>query len=41
MADEVASAALSSSQKAIEVMAELIRLLAPLAKTLLEEIYHD
>lgn len=39
MSDEIASAALSSSQKAIEVMAELIRMLAPLAKSLLEEIY--
>ena len=40
MSDEIASAALSSGQKTIEVMAELIRILAPLAKSLLEEIYH-
>lgn len=40
MSDEIASAALSSSQKAIEVTLELIRLLAPLAKKLLEEVYH-
>ncbi|MBD5128324.1 MAG: hypothetical protein HDT43_00120 [Ruminococcaceae bacterium] len=40
MSDEVTSAALSSSQKAIEVTAELIKLLAPLAKSLLEEVYH-
>lgn len=40
MSDEVASAALSSSQKAIEVALELIRLLAPMAKSLLGELYH-
>lgn len=40
MSDEVASAALSSSQKAIEVALELIRLLAPMAKKFLEEVYH-
>lgn len=40
MSDEIASAALSSGQKAVEVMAELIRILAPLAKSLLEEIYY-
>lgn len=40
MSDEVASAALSSSQKAIEVALELIRLLAPMAKKALEELYH-
>ena len=39
MSDEVASAALSSSQKAIEVALELIRMLAPMAKKLLEEVY--
>lgn len=41
MSDEIASAALSSSQKAIEVALELIRLLAPLAKKALEEVYHN
>ena len=40
MSDEVASAALSTSQKAIEVALELIRLLAPMAKSLIEEVYH-
>lgn len=40
MSDEVASATLSTSQKAIEVTLELIRLLAPLAKSLLGELYH-
>lgn len=40
MADEVASATLQTSQKAIEVALELIRLLAPLAKKLLSEVYH-
>lgn len=40
MSDEVASATLSTSQKAIEVALELIRLLAPLAKSLLGELYH-
>ena len=40
MSDEIASAALSSSQKAIEVTAELIKLLAPLAKSFLGEVYH-
>lgn len=39
MSDEVASAALSSSQKAIEVVLELIRLLAPMAKKLLDDVY--
>lgn len=40
MSDEVASATLSTSQKAIEVTLELIRLLAPMAKSLLGELYH-
>lgn len=40
MSDEIASAALSSSQKAIEVTAELIKLLAPLAKSFIGEVYH-
>ncbi len=40
MSDEIASAALSSSQKAIEVTLELIKMLAPLAQKLLAEIYH-
>ncbi|MCH5208892.1 MAG: hypothetical protein J1F04_08390 [Oscillospiraceae bacterium] len=40
MADEVASAALSTGQKTVEVMLELIKMMAPLAKNLLEEIYH-
>lgn len=40
MSDEVASATLSTSQKAIEFTLELIRLLAPLAKSLLGELYH-
>ncbi|GEM_PF-829025 len=40
MADEVASATLQTGQKAIEVALELIKLLAPLAKKLLSEVYH-
>ena len=40
MADEVGSAALSAGQKAIEVSAELIKLLAPLAEKLLSTFYH-
>lgn len=40
MSDEIASAALSSSQKAIEVAAELIKLLAPLAKSVIGDVYH-
>lgn len=40
MSDEVASATLSTSQKAVEVALELIRLLAPMAKSLLGELYH-
>lgn len=40
MSDEIASAALSSGQKAIEVTAELIKILAPLTKTFLEGVYH-
>lgn len=40
MADEVGSAALSAGQKAIEVSAELIKLLAPLAEKLLSTVYH-
>lgn len=40
MSDEIASAALSSSQKAIEVAAELIKMLAPLAKSVIGEVYH-
>lgn len=39
MSDEIASAALSSSQKAVEVVLELIRMLAPVAQKLLEEVY--
>ena len=40
MSDEVASATLQTSQKAIEVALELIKLLAPLAKSLLSEVYN-
>ena len=40
MADEVGSAALSAGQKAIEVSAELIKLLAPLAGKLMSATYH-
>ena len=40
MSDEVASAALSTGQKTVEVMLELIKMMAPLAKSMLEEIYH-
>ncbi|MDE7192974.1 MAG: hypothetical protein K2O14_03285, partial [Oscillospiraceae bacterium] len=40
MSDEVASATLQTSQKAIEVALELIKLLAPLAEKLLSEMYH-
>lgn len=40
MADEVGSAALSAGQKAIEVSAELVKLLAPLAEKLLSTVYH-
>ena len=40
MSDEIASATLQTSQKAIEVALELIKMLAPLAKNLLSEVYH-
>lgn len=40
MSDEVASAALSSSQKAVEATLELIKILAPLVKQFLSEVYH-
>lgn len=40
MSDEVASATLQTSQKAIEVALELIKLLAPIAEKLLSEMYH-
>lgn len=40
MADEVGSAALSAGQKAVEVSAELIKLLAPLIQRLLETVYN-
>lgn len=40
MSDEVGSAALQASQKAIEVGTELIKLLAPLAKQLISDVYH-
>ncbi len=40
MSDEVASATLQTSQKAIEVALELIKMLAPLAEKLIAEIYH-
>lgn len=40
MSDEIASATLSTSQKAIEVALELIKMLAPLAQRFLAEIYH-
>lgn len=40
MTDEVASAALSTSEKAIEVALELIKILAPLAKSFISEVYH-
>lgn len=40
MTDEIASAALSTSQKAIEVALELIKMLAPLAKNVIGEVYH-
>ena len=40
MADEVASAVLSTGTKAVEVTAELIKILAPLTKTFLEGAYH-
>jgi transposase len=41
MSDEVGSAALSAGQKAVEVGAELIKLLAPLAQKMLSEVYHN
>lgn len=40
MSDEIASATLSTSQKAIEVALELIKMLAPLAQRFLAEVYH-
>ncbi len=40
MSDEIASATLSTSQKAIEVALELIKMLAPLAQKFLSEVYH-
>lgn len=40
MADEVGSAALQSGQKVIEVSAEIIKLLAPLAEKLLSTVFH-
>lgn len=40
MTDEIASAALSTSQKTIEVALELIKMLAPLAKNVIGEVYH-
>ena len=40
MSDEVASATLQTSQKAIEVALELIKLLAPLAEKFIAEMYH-
>lgn len=40
MSDEVASATLQTSQKAIEVALELIKMLAPIAEKLLSEMYH-
>lgn len=40
MSDEVGSAALQSGQKVIEVSAELIKLLAPLAEKLLSTVFH-
>lgn len=40
MSDEIASATLQTSQKAIEVALELIKLLAPLAQKFLSEVYH-
>ncbi|MCM1167641.1 MAG: hypothetical protein NC401_16715, partial [Ruminococcus sp.] len=40
MSDEVASATLQTSQKAIEVALELIKMLAPFAEKLLSEVYH-
>lgn len=40
MSDEIASATLQTSQKAIEVTLELIKMLAPLVKQLLSEVYH-
>ncbi len=40
MSDEVASAALSTAQKTIEVTAELIKILAPLAKSFIGEVFH-
>lgn len=40
MADEVGSAALQSGQKVIEVSAELVKLLAPLAEKLLSTVFH-
>ncbi|MGN0656605.1 MAG: hypothetical protein ACI4KR_07415 [Ruminiclostridium sp.] len=40
MADEVGSAALQTGQKAIEVSAELVKLLAPLAEKLLSTVFH-
>ena len=41
MADEVGSAALQSGQKIVEVIVELIKMLAPLAHKLLSTIYHN
>ncbi len=40
MSDEVASATLQTSQKAIEVALELIKLLAPIAEKFIAEMYH-
>lgn len=40
MSDEIASATLQTSQKAIEVALELIKMLAPLAQKALSEVYH-
>mgnify|MGYP006913532708 CR=1 FL=1 len=40
MSDEIASATLSTSQKAIEAALELIKMLAPLAQKFLSEVYH-
>lgn len=40
MSDEIASATLQTSQKAIKVALELIKMLAPLAQKALSEVYH-
>ena len=40
MSDEIASATLTTSQKAVETALELIKILAPMMEKLLSEIYH-